>query len=83
MKPRRAPRCSGSAAIVRSVSSVAAKRILQTTATFASAIFATCAGTVKTTWKYGTGRSSAARFSSHSSALCPRQLGQWRFRHES
>ena len=39
-------------------------------------------GRVKTTWKYGTGNSSACRCASHSARASPWHLGQWRLRQE-
>ena len=39
-------------------------------------------GTVKTTWKYGTGRSSDRRSSSHWARASDWHFGQWRFRQE-
>ena len=39
-------------------------------------------GSVKTTWKYGTGSSSAARASSQRAAAVPRHVGQWRLPQE-
>ena len=39
-------------------------------------------GRVKTTWKYGTGNSSAERAASHLARAFPWHLGQCRLRHE-
>lgn len=44
--------------------------------------FGAGAGRVKTTWKYGTGSSSACRAASHASRADPWHFGQWRSRHE-
>src|SRR5450631_3821661 len=41
---------------------------------------AMAAGTVNTTWKYGTGSRSASRAASHSFAAAPWHFGQWRLR---
>src|SRR5450755_4807979 len=38
------------------------------------------AGSVNTTWKYGTGSRSASRAASHSFAAAPWHFGQWRLR---
>ena len=46
------PECSGSAAMVWSVSAAVRNRMAYTVALFWNAISATGAGTVKTTWKY-------------------------------
>ena len=51
-------------------------------ALFWKAISATGAGSVKTTWKYGTGSSSACRAASHSARACPWHFGQCRLRQE-
>jgi hypothetical protein len=40
------------------------------------------AGSVNTTWKYGTGSSSASRSASHCFAAAPWHFGQWRLRQE-
>ena len=40
------------------------------------------AGSVYTTWKYGTGNNSASRSASHSLAAAPWHLGQCRLRQE-
>ena len=45
-----------------------------------SAIAATGAGSVNTTWRYSTGNRSAARAVSHSRAAVPWHFGQWRLR---
>src|SRR3977135_4320491 len=42
---------------------------------------AMAAGSVNTTWKYGTGSRSASRSASHSLAAAPWHLGQCRLRH--
>ena len=42
----------------------------------------TAAGRVNTTWKYGTGSSSACRAASHSSRAAPWHFGQCRLRQE-
>jgi hypothetical protein len=47
---------------------------------FWKAISATSAGTVKTTWKYGTGSSSAWRSASHWARASPWHFGQCRLR---
>jgi hypothetical protein len=49
---------------------------------FWKAISATGAGSVKTTWKYGTGSSSACRSASQSSRAWPWHFGQCRLRQE-
>jgi hypothetical protein len=46
------------------------------------AISATAAGTVNTTWKYGTGSKSACRSASHSARARFWHFGQCRLRHE-
>ena len=51
-------------------------------ALFWKAISAIGAGTVKTTWKYGTGSSSAWRSASHSARASPWHFGQCRLRQE-
>jgi hypothetical protein len=51
-------------------------------ALFWNAIAATWAGTVKTTWKYGTGSSSACRSGSHSARASPWHFGQCQLRQE-
>ena len=51
-------------------------------ALFWNAIAATWAGRVKTTWKYGTGSSSACRSASHSARASPWHFGQCRLRQE-
>src|SRR6266700_953765 len=43
-------------------------------------MLAILAGSVNTTWKYGTGSSSASRSASHSRAAAPWLFGQWRLR---
>ena len=40
------------------------------------------AGNVNTTWKYGTGSSSASRSASHSFAAAPWHFGQCRLRQQ-
>jgi hypothetical protein len=46
------------------------------------AMSAILAGSENTTWKYGTGNSSASRSASHSLAAVPWHLGQCRLRQE-
>src|SRR3979490_799073 len=45
-------------------------------------MFAMAAGSVNTTWKYGTGSRSASRAASHSFAASPWHFGQCRLRQE-
>lgn len=77
---RSAPRCLGSAAMVRGVSAAAPNRWHRPLALFWNTISATGAGSVKTTWKYGTGSNSACQAASQSARVS--HLGQWRFRQE-
>jgi hypothetical protein len=49
---------------------------------FWKAISAAGAGSVNTTWKYGTGSNSACRSASHAARAGPWHFGQWRLRHE-
>ena len=63
-------------------SAAALNRIACTVALFWKAISAIDAGSVKTTWKYGTGSSSASRSASHAARAGPWHFGQWRLRHE-
>jgi hypothetical protein len=49
---------------------------------FWKAISAAGAGIVKTTWKYGTGKSSACRAASHAARARPWHFGQCRLRQE-
>ena len=51
-------------------------------ALFWNAISAAAAGTVKTTWKYGTGSNSAWRSASHAARASPWHFGQCRLRQE-
>ena len=81
-KPISAPRCFGSAAMVRNVSDAARNRMSYTTVWFWNAMTSICAGTVNTTWKYGTSSSSAWRSCSHWARARPWHFGQLRFRHE-
>jgi hypothetical protein len=82
MKPISAPRWRGSAAIVLSASAAALNRIAYTAALFWKAISAADGGSVKTTWKYGTGSNSACRSASHAARAGPWHFGQWRLRQE-
>ena len=87
--PIRAPRCFGSAAMVVIVSDAAWNSRPYTAALFWSAMSATSAGSVNTTWgrrprpqggNYPTGSRSASRSASQVRAAAPWHLGQCRLR---
>ncbi len=74
--PTRAPRGRASAAMGARVSAEARNSRPQSAFLFQQAMRATSAGSVKTTWKYSTGRRSSARAATQSRAAGPWHFGQ-------